>query len=252
MLSAVWLMLSSLLYSLQLQTGSFPRPLTAQEEQHYLQLASQGDMDAYMETWLPVLHKDYVEKYQKDIIDLGHVYEGTQSGLVAPAYLAVDKISDLNSIKGELNGKITGIDAGAGVMKTTEKVIDMYNLDIKLMASSGPAMTAALKQAVDKKKAIVVTGWRPHWMFGKWDLKFLEQDEDKQVWAKGNIHIMGRKNLREDKPELARFLENMFFTDAELSSLMVAIADSDADIETAARKWMKDNMDVINKWLPKS
>ena len=39
-------MVSSLLYSLQLQTGSFPRPLTAQEEQHYLQLASQGDLDA--------------------------------------------------------------------------------------------------------------------------------------------------------------------------------------------------------------
>ena len=46
MLSAVWLMLSSLLYSLQLQTGSFPRPLTEQEEQHYLRLASQGDLDA--------------------------------------------------------------------------------------------------------------------------------------------------------------------------------------------------------------
>ena len=46
MLSAVWLMISSLLYSLQLQTGSFPRPLTEQEEQHYLKLASQGDIDA--------------------------------------------------------------------------------------------------------------------------------------------------------------------------------------------------------------
>lgn len=46
MLSAVWLMISSLLYSLQLQTGSFPRPLTEQEEQHYLQLASQGDLEA--------------------------------------------------------------------------------------------------------------------------------------------------------------------------------------------------------------
>ena len=46
MLSAVWLMLSSLLYSLQLQTGSFPKPLTEREEQHYLQLASQGDLEA--------------------------------------------------------------------------------------------------------------------------------------------------------------------------------------------------------------
>ena len=46
MISAVWLMVSSLLYSLQLQTGSFPRPLTAQEEQRYLELAAQGDLDA--------------------------------------------------------------------------------------------------------------------------------------------------------------------------------------------------------------
>ena len=44
--AAVWLMLSGLLYSLQLSSGSFPRPLTAQEEQHYLALAAQGDLDA--------------------------------------------------------------------------------------------------------------------------------------------------------------------------------------------------------------
>ena len=43
---SVWLMLSSLLYSLQLSTGSFPKPLSAQEEQHYLALAAQGDLEA--------------------------------------------------------------------------------------------------------------------------------------------------------------------------------------------------------------
>ncbi|MBQ8620810.1 MAG: sporulation sigma factor SigK [Oscillospiraceae bacterium] len=46
MLAAAWLMLSSLLYSLQLSTGSFPRPLTAQEERHYLALSAQGDLEA--------------------------------------------------------------------------------------------------------------------------------------------------------------------------------------------------------------
>lgn len=46
MLSAVWLMLSTLLYSLQLSTGSFPKPLTEAEERHYLALAQQGDLDA--------------------------------------------------------------------------------------------------------------------------------------------------------------------------------------------------------------
>ena len=46
MLAAIWLMLSTLLYSLQLNTGSFPKPLTEEEERHYLTLAQQGDLEA--------------------------------------------------------------------------------------------------------------------------------------------------------------------------------------------------------------
>ena len=46
MMTAAWLMLGSLLYSLQLSTGSFPKPLTREEEQHYLRLASGGDLEA--------------------------------------------------------------------------------------------------------------------------------------------------------------------------------------------------------------
>lgn len=46
MLAAAWLMLNTLLYSLQLNTGSFPKPLTEEEEHHYLTLAKQGDLEA--------------------------------------------------------------------------------------------------------------------------------------------------------------------------------------------------------------
>ena len=46
MFTSLWLILSGLLYSLQLQTGSFPKPLSAQEEAHYLDLAAQGDLAA--------------------------------------------------------------------------------------------------------------------------------------------------------------------------------------------------------------
>ena len=46
MFTTAWLILSGLMYSLQLSAGSFPKPLTAKEEQYYLELASQGDLDA--------------------------------------------------------------------------------------------------------------------------------------------------------------------------------------------------------------
>ena len=46
MIATAWLVLSSLLYSLQLQTGSFPKPLTQEEEQTLLALSAQGDLEA--------------------------------------------------------------------------------------------------------------------------------------------------------------------------------------------------------------
>ena len=46
MIAAAWLMLSTLLYSLQLSTGSFPKPLTEEEERHYLSLSAAGDLEA--------------------------------------------------------------------------------------------------------------------------------------------------------------------------------------------------------------
>ena len=46
MISTAWLMLSGLLYSLQLSTGSFPKPLTEEEERHYLALTAKGDLEA--------------------------------------------------------------------------------------------------------------------------------------------------------------------------------------------------------------
>ena len=211
---------------------------------------AQGDQDAFMETWLPVLHKDYVERYQEDIVDLGNVYEGTQSGWVVPTYVTIDNISEMPEVRDRFDGQIIGIDAGAGIMKTSEQVMEEYNLDYRLVASSGPAMTAALQDAISNDEWIVVTGWRPHWMFGRWDLKFLEQDEDKKLWTQGNIHIMGRKDIEQDKPELAQFLKNMFFTDEQLGDLMLKVRESDADVSEVARQWMNDNPDVINNWLP--
>ena len=46
MLCTTWLMLSTLLCSLQLSTGSFPKPLTEEEERRYLERAQKGDLEA--------------------------------------------------------------------------------------------------------------------------------------------------------------------------------------------------------------
>ena len=81
MLSAAWLMLSSLLYSLQLSTGSFPAPLTEQEERHYLTLAAQGDLEARniliernLRLVAHIMKKYYAQSSdQEDLISIGTI-----------------------------------------------------------------------------------------------------------------------------------------------------------------------------------
>ena len=81
MLTTVWLMLSALLYSLQLQTGSFPKPLTAQEERHYLALAAQGDLEARnvliernLRLVAHIMKKYYTQTAdQEDLISIGTI-----------------------------------------------------------------------------------------------------------------------------------------------------------------------------------
>ncbi len=223
----------------------------------YASVAS-GDQDAFMESWLPTLHASYLEKYGNKVTKVGVVFEGTASGLVVPTYMYDAGITTISDLAGDeavdkLDGQITGIDAGAGIMITTgEKVIPSYGLDdagIELLASSGPAMMAALESAVNNNEWIVVTGWKPHSMFGYFDLKFLEQDQE-QVWKPGNIHIIGRKDLADDKPELAQFLATMKLTNSEVGSLMVAIRESEKETLEAAREWKDNNEDVWSDWIP--
>jgi len=81
MLSAIWLMLGTLLYSLQLNTGSFPRPLSEAEEQHYLQLCRQGDLEARniliernLRLVAHIMKKYYTQvSDQEDLISIGTI-----------------------------------------------------------------------------------------------------------------------------------------------------------------------------------
>ena len=81
MIATVWLALSGLLYSLQLQTGSFPKPLSAAEEQRYLELAAQGDLDARniliernLRLVAHIMKKYYAQvSDQEDLISIGTI-----------------------------------------------------------------------------------------------------------------------------------------------------------------------------------
>lgn len=143
--------------------------------------------------------------------------------------------------------EIVGIDPGAGLMKATAKVIEDYGLeDWTLIEGSGAAMTAALKKAYDDKEPIIVTGWTPHWMFAKFDLKYLE--DPKGVYGEAeNIHTIARNGLKEDKPDAYKVLDQFNWTSDDMGEVMVMIEDGMKEDEAAA-KWVEENADKVTEW----
>ena len=81
MLSAGFLMLSSFFYTLQLSTGSFPKPLSEQEEKYYLERSEKGDIAARnvliernLRLVAHIMKKYYAQADdQEDLISIGTV-----------------------------------------------------------------------------------------------------------------------------------------------------------------------------------
>jgi len=151
------------------------------------------------------------------------------------------------SVGKQVNYQIIGIDPGAGIMKATDEAIKQYDLkDWKLVEGSSAAMTAMLDKSIKKKEPIIITGWTPHWMFSKYDLKFL--DDPKKVYGDAEeIHTIARKGLKEEQPVAYEFLTRFEWTSDEMGEIMSAIQDG-KDPEAAAKEWADTHSDRVDSW----
>ncbi|TDQ35384.1 glycine betaine ABC transporter substrate-binding protein [Aureibacillus halotolerans] len=142
---------------------------------------------------------------------------------------------------------ITGIDPGAGIMTKTEEVIKEYGLDeYSLQTSSGATMTKALETAIENEEPIVVTGWQPHWMFTKFEIKYLE--DPKGVYGESEtINTMVRKGLEEEMPSAYTVLDQFNWSLEQMGEVMLDVQEG-TDIEDASRAWVDENQELVSEW----
>ena len=184
-----------------------------------------GKVDVFMDAWLPATHADYIRKYGDNLEALGVAYKNARMGLVVPSYVTIRSIEELNEYKEKFRNEIIGIDVGAGLMNETERVIREYPVELTLKPSSGATMVAFLQKSIENKEWIVVTGWTPHWMFSRYDLKFL------------------------DDPHAAAFFRNFSLDNDQLSELMDLVEAYPMREEEGAKIWLSEHPEV-NEFFP--
>lgn len=209
-----------------------------------------GDADAVVCAWLPTTHSDYYARTRDRVEKLGINMREARLGLAVPAYMDIDSITDLadDAVARELDNRIVGIDPGAGIMRLTHKVIDAYKLPEKLVSGSDATMTAVLADAIRKKAPVVVTSWKPHWMWTTWDLKFLDDPDD--VYGKpDDVYTVARKGLKQDMPKAYAILGKFRMDSDARGEVMAADREDGADPMADARQWVEEHPDEVSAWL---
>jgi glycine betaine/proline transport system substrate-binding protein len=210
---------------------------------------SSGDYDFTTDIWLPLTHKEYIDSYGDEIVDLGAWNDESKLTLAVNENAPIDTIEELKDNADLFGNRIVGIEPGAGLTATMENaVIPTYGLeDMEFMTSSTAAMLSELKSATDKGENIAVTLWEPHRAYAQFPLKNLE-DTEGAFGETESLHSYGSTEFTESSPKAAAMLENFTMDSETLMSLVKAmfIDYEGDDYAPVVEKWIEDNQEYVD------
>ena len=205
-------------------------------DEMWSRLAS-GEADILTGAWLPATQRDYFEEYSPALDDLGSNLESARIGLVVPTHapgrqtgpsgqtsrelVSISSIEDLKNNASRFNGRIVGIESGAGIMARTRDAMEAYGLtaDFFLEESDEERMVRRLSEAV-----------------------YSGQNEA--------IHTMVRRGFREDYPEVHAVLSRINYSPEQLERLMRWIHENREDGPyRQALRWIRVNKSLADSWV---
>ena len=205
---------------------------------------AKGDVDLFIDSWLPGTHEDYWKQYGKKLEKVGVWYDKAPLTIAVPNYSPLKSLADLKGKGGQYGGKIVGIEKSSGLYRVSqEKMLPAYGLkdEYKVTTSSTAAMLTELKKATDAKKDIVVTLWRPHWAYTKFPIRDL-QDPKVAMGQPDGINTVARKDFTKDQPEVAGWLKKFRMDDKQLGTLEDLIENKyKGQPDQAVAEWLKSN-----------
>jgi len=251
---------------LQERMGYTVELLALPVEEMWSRVAS-GEADILTGAWLPATQRDYYEEYGSSLDDLGPNLEGARIGLVVPTHtpgrqtgpsgqnsrelVSIRSIEELKTTSDRFDGRIVGIESGAGIMARTRDAMDAYALttDFYLEESDEERMVRRLSEAVYSGQWIVFTGWRPHRIFELYNLRFLE--DPRGIFGQNEaIHTMVRRGFREEHPEIHAVLSRIHYSPEQLERLMRWIHENREDGPyRQALRWIQVNKSQVDSWV---
>ncbi|WP_245239177.1 glycine betaine ABC transporter substrate-binding protein [Streptomyces sp. MZ04] len=233
-----------------------------------------GKADVIMEDWngQPDKQKLYIDK-KKSVVKGGDLGVVGHIGWFVPKYYA-DKhpeildYKNLNKFAKDFKTSESGDKGefiGAAPSYTTydQYLIKNHKLDFHIKETGNEA--AQIKEIQSKYEAktpFITYWWEPLWANVDLDMvevKFPEytdgcnepKTKTKCGYDNNKLQKYLNADFAKDGGDAAQFLKNFKWTNEQQNEVAQSIAKDKMSGEEAAKKWVKENKDVWEKWLPK-
>jgi glycine betaine/proline transport system substrate-binding protein len=215
-------------------------------------------LDIFLGYWKPAMDNNiapFLAAKQVHVFDTPSLADA-QATLAVPQYVAdagLKTFADIARFKDKLGGKIYGIEPGSGANTDIQKMIDTNRFGLggfKLVASGEAGMLAAVQRAVNRKEFVVFVGWTPHPMNINMKITYLTGSEDVYGPNEGaaTVSTVTAPDYAQRCPNVYRLLENLTFTAAQESQLMVPIMERKTP-QDVAKQWLRDHPQDLSRWL---
>ncbi len=207
-----------------------------------------GDLDAFQDVWMPN-HEDYLSEVRDDVEHLNPWFEGkTAQGIAVPHYMDVRSLAKLDRAGTDT---IIGIEPGSAVHpQIKNEVIPGYDLNMKLVEGSTPAMLSELEKAYEEREPIVFYRWSPHWMNARYDFRYLKDPKDLMGAFNDPARISSivNEDLPENDPEAYAFIKAISLNEEQVNQMEADINEA-GDPEKGVKAWLENNRDVVQPWV---
>ncbi|PYY88670.1 glycine/betaine ABC transporter substrate-binding protein [Pseudomonas sp. TKO26] len=215
-------------------------------------------LDIFLGYWKPAMDQNiapFLEAGQVMVMDRPSLTDA-QATLAVPDYVAqagLKTFADIARFKEQLGGRIYGIEPGSGANTTIKTMIDTDHFGLKgfkLIESGEAGMLAAVQRAINRKEFVVFVGWTPHPMNINMAITYLSGSEDVYGPNEGaaTVSTVTAPDYAERCPNVYRLLQNLSFSAAQESQLMVPIMQRKTP-QDVARQWLREHPEDLQRWL---
>ncbi len=204
-----------------------------------------GSVDGTFSPWLPISGETFLKKYGDSLENMGPNMHGCRYGIIVPKYVTIDDIKDMGKHFREFEGKIYSIERKTFIGALAVETVKKYELDgFDISFGNEDSMLKALDKCYKNRQWIAITGWQPHWKFGAYELKFL--NDPKEILGKEEYTgTLVRKGLDSENPELYSLFKEFTLDVAALNSAISKV-HSGMSHEKAAKELL-DSMERVGK-----